>query len=90
MQFVPRVPEGHERAHEPPSPRVTAFYLEYARDCNLRIPLHHFYFEILDFYDIAFSQMHPMGYQKLNAYILACFWLNALLSLLVFRQFFYL
>lgn len=73
MQFVPRVLEGHERAHELPSPHVTAFYLEYVGDSNVSIPLHPFYFETFDFYDIYFSQMHPMGFQRLNAFILACF-----------------
>ncbi|GKA03144.1 hypothetical protein Tco_0675925 [Tanacetum coccineum] len=57
--YSPRILENDERANQPPG-GVTAFYPKYAR--NIRFPLHSFVAEVLQYYSIAFYQIHPFGY----------------------------
>ncbi|GJY16630.1 ribonuclease H-like domain-containing protein [Tanacetum coccineum] len=73
VPYSSRIPEKNERVNQSPSD-VTAFHLEYVRDCDIRFPLYSFVVELLKLYFIAFSQMHPFGYQILNAFILHGSW----------------
>ncbi|GJV66163.1 hypothetical protein Tco_1476991 [Tanacetum coccineum] len=86
----PRIFADVERVNQPLPRGVTAFYLEYAQNCNIRFPMHSFVFEILRMYSLSFSQMHPFGYQRVNAFILVCVALSVPPSLCVFRSMFVL
>lgn len=88
-KYNPTLPEDDDRMNLPPPGKV-AFYRAYLTCSGLRVPLTPFYLEVLSYYRIGFTQLHPIAAGKIVRFEMISKAIGQPLSLSMFRKIFLL
>ena len=88
-QYHPTVPDEHAKVHPPPLGKI-ALYKTYLTSSALRLPLTSFFIEVLSYYKLGLSQLHPFAAGKIVRFEMLARALGQPPSLYMFREIFLL
>ncbi|KAD5508168.1 hypothetical protein E3N88_15871 [Mikania micrantha] len=66
----------------------TVVFTQVLKSCNVRYPLPPFLFSVLRFFEVHFSQMHPLGLLRVMHFLIACRAIGGEPNMPLFRRFY--